>query len=95
MGNGVLINGYSHTTIGQTQVDFVDFHRWVETNSWILMSHMSFFFKFRPGRKTEQTRMPTLQKPHKAEDPSPTDDPFPPPGIRSSDGDDEKYWPLP
>ena len=33
---------YTHTTIGQTQVNFVDFHRWFETNSWILMSHMSF-----------------------------------------------------
>ena len=32
----------THTTIGQTQVDFIDFHRWFETNSWILMSHMSF-----------------------------------------------------
>ena len=31
-----------HTTIGQTQVDLVDFHSWVETNSWISMSHMSF-----------------------------------------------------
>ena len=31
-----------HTTIGQTLVDFVNFHRWVETNSWILMTHMSF-----------------------------------------------------
>ena len=45
----------------------------------ILKSNIAvfFFFEFRPGRKTEQTRMPTLQKPHKAEDPSPTDDPFP------------------
>ena len=31
-----------HTTIVQTQVDFVDFHKRVETNSWILMSHISF-----------------------------------------------------
>ena len=49
-----------------------------------LLQFFFFFFEFRPGRKTEQTRMPTLQKPHKAEDPSPTDDPFPPPGNRSA-----------
>ena len=28
-----IFNRPTHTTIGQTQVDFVDFHRWVETNS--------------------------------------------------------------
>ena len=36
-----------------------------------------FFFLFRPGRKTEQTQMPTLQKPHKADNASPPDEPFP------------------
>ena len=59
--NAHLLSG--HTTIGQTQVDFVDFHRWFETNSWILMSHMSFdmtSFSFRLRCPISRYCRPTL-----------------------------------
>ena len=46
----------------------------------ILKSNIAFFFFFwnsDQGGKLSKHECLTLQKPHKAEDPSPTDDPFP------------------